>query len=332
MLSRDLGGIQQAYLDYYQALTKLDYEVINISSWRAKINSKQSNSIKLPSLVSWCFLSKIYLFLLCLIYKPDVIIAHGGRAINFTSAAKPRRVKSIGVAHNYTFKRLKKCNYVIAITEHIKQYMINNGYDSSKIFTLPNMISIQKKYKKRQWHNEVVIGSYGRFVEQKGYNYLLESIALLHRQGKKVKLILGGEGADESSLKKQACQLGIKNIVIFYGWVNDKESFFDKIDIFCLPSIHEPFGIVLLEAMEHSIPIISTKCEGPQEILEHEKDGLLVDIESANDIANSVSYWLENPDNGTECAKQAYNKLLANYDINTVNNKLAAIIEKCCPN
>ena len=86
MVSRDLGGIQQAYLDYNEALENAGHIVINISSAYAQINDQLTDSIKLPTLTSWCIISKIYLRILIAIYRPDVIIGHGGRAINFAAA------------------------------------------------------------------------------------------------------------------------------------------------------------------------------------------------------------------------------------------------------
>lgn len=326
MVSRELGGIQQAYLDYSEALENDGYEVINISSVYAKINDQLNNSIKLPTLTSWCILSKIYLRILMAIYRPDVVIAHGGRAINFVSALKSKYVKLIGVAHNYSYKRLKKCDYVIVITNHLKQYMISNGYDSTKIFQISNMIRINAKYKESEFHKPVVIGSYGRFVKQKGYEYLLEAISILKNRSYNIRLLLGGGGEDEGQLMNKAKEIGIDDITVFSGWIRDREKFFSEIDIFCLPSIHEPFGIVLLEAMEYSKPIVSTKCEGPNEILDHNVDALLASVNSAEDLAAKLADFLDNPEKAKNCAKFAYSKLCLKYDIKIISKELGTTI------
>ncbi len=328
MVSRDLGGIQQAYLDYNEALENDGHEVINISSAYAQINDQLSDSIKLPTLTSWCIISKIYLRILVAIYKPDVIIAHGGRAINFAAALNPRSVKLIGVAHNYSYKRLAKCDYVIVITDHLRQYMTSNGYDSTRIFQIPNMLRINLKYKESEFHKPVVIGSYGRFVKQKGYEYLLEAVALLKNRGYAVRLVLGGSGEDKRQLMNKAKKIGIDNITVFPGWIKDKERFFEEIDIFCLPSIHEPFGIVLLEAMEYSKPIVSTKCEGPTEILNHDVDALLAAVNSSEDLADKLADFIDNPQKAKDCAKLSYSKLCLKYDIKIVSKHLGKALVK----
>ena len=62
----------------------------------------------------------------------------------------------------------------------------------------------------------------------------------------------------------------------FSGWINNKQEFFSKIDIFCQPSHFEPFGLTIIEAMSYGKAVISTKCDGPVEILNtNKKNGIL---------------------------------------------------------
>lgn len=326
MVSVDLGGIQQAYLDYSEALNIQGHEVINISSKNAEINKHLPGSIKLPSFTSWCLVSKLYLWILARFYKPDIMIAHGGRAINYAKSSVPKTVKLIGVAHNYTYQRLKRCDYVIVMTDHLKQYMIENGYKESNLFKIPNMLRVYKKYKKKKFHNTVVIGSYGRFVEQKGYEYLLKAVSILQKKGYSCKLIIGGEGEDKDKLKNLSLDLGIEDKVSFIGWVDNQSKFFDDIDIFCLPSIEEPFGIVLLEAMEHSTLIVSTKCAGPKEIFDNEKGAFLADIKSSESLADKLAEAIDNKDSADLITSISYKNLIDNYDIKKISDKLNQVI------
>jgi glycosyltransferase involved in cell wall biosynthesis len=57
-------------------------------------------------------------------------------------------------------------------------------------------------------------------------------------------LLIGGAGPLEIQLRKLARGLNIDKNVEFIGWINDKESFFKTVDIFCIPSVFETFGIV----------------------------------------------------------------------------------------
>lgn len=325
MLARNLGGTQQSFVDYSSALIMQGHEVINVTSLFAKINPKIKNKaplIQLPNLFSWCFISKIYLRILISIYKPDLILAHGNRAINFAYSFKPNWVPLIGIAHNYQTKRLKKCDYIISITDVLIDYLITHGFDRKKIFHVPNMTTINQEYKEKDYRSQIIIGSFGRFVAKKGFNYLIEAIFLLKSKGYNVKLLLGGGGEEEAVLKKQVVDMNLSKQVKFLGWIENKDKFFAEIDIFCLPSTSEPFGIILLEAMERSTPIVATKSGGPAEILRDKKDALLTEIKSSADIADKLALLIQNENLGKSLSCAAYLRLVQNYDIKVVSKKL----------
>ncbi|MDG1436971.1 MAG: glycosyltransferase family 4 protein [Rickettsiaceae bacterium] len=328
MMSRDLGGIQQAYADYSDALKMQGHEVINITSIFALINRKSPARHSLLNLAPWCFLSRLYLWLLVVIYKPDLIICHGNRAISFSIYHKLKDIPIIGVAHNYSYKYLRKCDYVFTVTSKLKEYLIEQGFDAKRLMIVPNMVKIQKKYKTPIYRKPVIIGSFGRFVTKKGFTYLIEAIKLLNQNGCQVKLILGGDGKNKHSLVKQVQDLRLANDVIFHGWVTDKKQFFSKIDLFCLPSIEEPFGIILLEAMEYSKPIVATKSGGPEEIIRNSIDGLLAEAGSSVDLADKLQAVISNQSNTENLTKSAYNRLHDSYDIKVVSIKLSSILNK----
>jgi glycosyltransferase involved in cell wall biosynthesis len=324
MLCRGLGGTEQAYRDYSEALGQAGVDVINVSSSRAAINTVQTDSLKLINLVPWCLISKLQLHFLIRRYKPDLLIAHGGRAIKFAAASKPKRVKLVGVTHLYKERYLKKSDYLIAITEHLKQYMQGHGYEGDKIFVVPNMIHLQTPYLPFpiSGKNSFVIGSYGRFCKQKGFETLIQSLSLLRKRGYAAKLVLGGGGDLEHTLKQQVAALGFEDVVTFVGWVTDKEAFFKAIDFFCLPSFGEAFGIALLEAMAHSKPIVASNVSGPSEILSHETDALLAEPASPQDLADKLAEYMDHPEKAAVFADKAYEKVRDTYEIAKVSQRL----------
>ena len=181
MMSRDLGGIQQSFLDYSITLTKEGHEVIDITSSFAKINGKLPGSIKLPNLFQWCVFSKIYLRILIAMYKPDILLAHGGRAISFAHSLKPSSIPLIGIAHNYKTKRLKKCDYIISVTNILIDYLANRGFNRKKIFHVPNMSKVAHNYREKQYKKPIIIGSFGRFVAKKGFLRMVKPSTIFSR-------------------------------------------------------------------------------------------------------------------------------------------------------
>ncbi|MFY9589903.1 glycosyltransferase family 4 protein [Rickettsia endosymbiont of Halotydeus destructor] len=324
MLSRDLGGIQQAFLDYSFALKLQKVEVINVTSFGAKINALlSSKSFKLLNLAPIDFFSCLILKYIIYKTKADIIIAHGNRAINFSRFAKPKRIPLIGVAHNYSLKGLKKCDYVIALTEHMKSYLLKNNFIGLKIFLLPNMINIKKDFvSNKQYRNPIVIGMIARFVPKKGTDFFIKGMHILKDKGYKFKAIIGGDGEERDKLLTLTHKLGLTDCVSFTGWVEDKDKFFDELDIFCLPSLHEPFGIILLEAMETSLPVVSFNTEGPNEILTHRKEGLICKKNNINDLAEEIIYLIDHPNEAQKFSEAAYLRLKENYNIKSLSKRL----------
>ena len=346
MMSRDLGGIQQSFVDYSDALALCGDEVINISSIGAKINSRHARKYSLPNLAPWCVFSKLYLKILTILLKPDIIICHGNRAISFASEFRfgifDKNIPIVGVAHNYSYKHLKKCDYVIALTENLQEHLVARGIASKQILRIPNMARVGREYKQKEFSSPaagspeaglpVVIGSFGRFVAKKGFVYLIEAINILKQNGHDVRLVLGGSGQDREMLKEKVQELKLEGEVSIEGWVTDKDAFFQQMDIFCLPSVVEPFGIILLEAMEHSKPIIATKSGGPEEVIRDNVDGLLARVESSEDLARKIEQLIMDQDLAHRLARSGYLRLKENYDINIVaknlSNSLNRLIKK----
>lgn len=339
MLSRDLGGVQQAFLDYALALQSQNLEITNITSLYAKINASLDSlqrGCKLPNLGPWDPLSVFGLMLELRLHKPDVIIAHGNRAISFAlkariiSLAGQKKPVIVGVAHNYSTKWLQKCDYIIVLTNHMKQYLLNLGVPDYKLQHIPNMINLSNDAllparKNQGTQSTLVIGTFARFVKKKAIDLFLESLAILKSKGYQFKAIIGGDGEERKALMDLAVKFKLTEQVKFTGWVQDKQKFFSEIDIFCLPSKHEPFGIILLEAMASGVPIVSTKTEGPIEILTHKQDALLAEIDAA-DLADKIAYIIENMDKAKTYTNNAYLRLTQNYVIDVVSQKLAKFL------
>ncbi|HJD63302.1 MAG TPA: glycosyltransferase family 4 protein [Rickettsia endosymbiont of Degeeriella rufa] len=327
MLSRDLGGIQQAFLDYNTALKMHNIDVINITSYKAKINSFISKSFKLPNLLSFDLISILILKYIIYKTKPDIIIAHGNRAINFSKFAKTSNIRLIGIAHNYSLKGLLKCDFVIALTHHMKEHLLKNKFSESKIFILPNMINITKKFTpNKSYKKPVVIGVLARFVAKKGVDVFINAIKIIQDKNYEIQAVIGGNGDEQDNITALVNKLNLQNKISFAGWVNDKDKFFEQIDIFCFPSLHEPFGIILLEAMENSLPIVSTGTEGPGEILKHMQDGLICKAGSAEDLAEKIAYLIDHPQKAKELSQKAYLKLTQTYNIKIISDKLVTLL------
>jgi len=157
------------------------------------------------------------------------------------------------------------------------------------------VLQIKEKYK-----NKIIIFSLGRLVYYKGFEYLIDSAKYLTD---KYVILIGGNGPLKDSLYKKIIKNRLESKVKFLGRVEDDElgSYYEACDIYCLPSIvkSEAFGIVQIEAMSFSKPIVATKIDGSG-------------VDWVN--KNHVSGVNVNPKNSRELAV-AFNELMSNDDI-----------------
>lgn len=337
MFAKGLGGIEQAFLDYTRALVLAKHEVVCVIQPKAKIESDllqlqkdfpATITIKRIPNLGWWDISTM-LCLECVVRKTtaDIVIAHGNRPTSlFKLGCRKNGVKLVSVAHNYKVKPLLKADYILSITNDLKDFIVSKGFDESKIHIIPNMITISKEDRKNKFQGFAeppTIGVIARFVKKKGVDVFLMACSALKSQGLDFNVIIAGGGEEASNLQASRDEYSLTDRVRFIGWVKDKNEFYNNIDIFCLPSHHEPFGIVLLEAMVKSKPIVSTESEGPLEILEDRKDGLLVEVGHAGKMAIALKEVLEDKKLARKIANAGHKKVLEKYAIEEVSKLLS---------
>ncbi|MFS2161637.1 glycosyltransferase [Pseudomonas sp. Pseusp122] len=114
-----------------------------------------------------------------------------------------------------------------------------------------------------------VVGNVGRLHPDKDQATLLRGFArALPDLPANSQLVILGKGRLEERLKQLALELGIGAQVLFPGQIPDARRLFKAFDVFALSSDHEPFGMVLLEAMAAGVPVIATSCGGAREVVE----------------------------------------------------------------
>ena len=182
------------------------------------------------------------------------------------------------------------------------------GEYRDKIEVIPNGINLEEfdiKLSKEECrdklglpHDKKIILFFGNIVAYKGPHILLKAFSRVKNHFKDVKLVFAGRGEMEKELTESAVEMGIKNDVLFTGYVDEelKPFYYKSADIFCLPSITmaEAFGIVNLEAMACGIPVISSKLGGIPDVINDKKTGLLVKPGNVESLENAVTFLLEN--------------------------------------
>lgn len=150
----------------------------------------------------------------------------------------------------------------------------------------------------------------GGLIGRKGLDLLLPALQMTSED---IKLIIVGEGIEEQPLKTQVEELGLKERVTFRGFLEGRElnECYENSDVFILPTREDCYGLVILEAMCASLPVISSKyADGAFDIMEPGVHGAIVDPYQSEEMAAAITKMFENEDELIEMQKACYQRAL----------------------
>jgi len=165
--------------------------------------------------------------------------------------------------------------------------VVHNPIDIERIQTLLSRQPVSHPFFEHPGHGFVLVTA-GRLTRQKNTALLIKAMALV-RHTLPASLIVLGQGELEAELKALVQALGLEDAVDFVGFQENPFAWMRRAGAFILSSSWEGFGIVLAEAMACGTPVISTDCPaGPNEIITHRANGLLVPMEDAVALSEAI--------------------------------------------
>ena len=189
---------------------------------------------------------------------------------------------------------------VIAVSQFTKDTLIQQyGVPADKIQVIYNAVEPppERRLAAEEFSiakDEKVVLFMGRLTMQKGPEYFLTAARKVLELMNDVKFIVAGDGDLARQTVELAATFGIAHKVLFTGFLRglDVERIFQIADLFVMPSVSEPFGIVPLEAIARNVPTIISKQSGVSEVLRH---ALKVDFWDTNELANKIVAVLRHP-------------------------------------
>nr|WP_238336960.1 glycosyltransferase family 4 protein [Carnobacterium inhibens] len=160
-------------------------------------------------------------------------------------------------------------------------------------------------------NNKVKLLFVGRLVESKGIENLIEVLPMLNRNDFELNVI--GEGYLLNDLIKKVQLLGLQNKVFFRGYLEGEAllKYYRESNIFILPSLSEPYGLVMLEAMCNSLSIIcSDYVDSHPDLIEHNLNGLIYNPLDNLDFEKKINYLLNNKGLIEKMGNESYKKAL----------------------
>jgi len=199
----------------------------------------------------------------------------------------------------------RRCDGIVVKSQFMKRELKAwYGVNTDNVFVIPNGVDYER-YSKVQRTPEVlarlgnpdgrkiVIMFCGRLVRMKNVRFLLRAFARMELNHNCVLAIVG-DGEERSALETEADELGVRGNVKFLGYTEQVEEFLASADIFVLPSLYEPFGNALIEAMAAALPSVALKPDmqkirtASDEILENGVTGSLVSGEDSAELSRTL--------------------------------------------
>jgi glycosyltransferase involved in cell wall biosynthesis len=215
-------------------------------------------------------------------------------------------------------------------------FAVHNAVDTA-VFAPVNAAAGREQMRRRLGIGDDVplIGCIARLMRWKGQGTLLESFAEVRRSVPNAQLVLAGSPADSAPdgvgdyrdyLLRRTTALGLEGAVSLPGFLppSDMPAFYGALDVVAHPSMEEPFGLAIVEAMACERPVVAIDGGGVPEIITSGVDGLLVPAEEPDAMARAVVRLLKDRDTGRQLATRGRAHVLDRF---TPDKQAAAMLD-----
>ena len=227
---------------------------------------------------------------------------------------------------------LKKAQFIVVQSSYmIKSLSRDYNIDERKMEYLPYPVTVKGQSKKKSFNKTgPVLLAVGRVDDnRKNFFSLLEAVRFAIKKLPRTRLRIAGDVISNSNLLKVCHKLGLSPFVNFLGKISGEELSreYENADIFVLTPRQEGLGIVYLEAMSYGLPIVTTKCGGPEGIVINGVNGYLVDQDNPKAFSDAIEMVWSSKDRYRELSSQAKNYILENHNSKKFNRRFIEILQ-----
>ncbi|MEF9953319.1 MAG: glycosyltransferase family 4 protein [Clostridium sp.] len=285
---------------------------------------------------------------ICIDNSVDIITSHGGRG-NFISffLKKTYKAKYITVIHSdyesdykgnsyktFLYTKINKMalksfdNY-IAVSESFKNLLVSRGFNEDKIFTIYNGIDTDEKLSnlsREEIINKYSLPVFDRYISMvarlhpiKGHKDFFDGLEIISHKLQNTGILLVGDGDYQESLKEYIKNKNIENNIVFLGFITP-DDIYKLSDFTILTSHSESFPLVILESGLYNKTVIATNVGGIGEIIKDNYNGLLVEPRNPSNIAEAVSYLIDNENDRENMASQLHKDVLEKFSVRALGD------------
>ncbi len=225
-------------------------------------------------------------------FDPDIIQYWMGRAGTF--AERGRAINIGWYGGYYKLARFKACDFHIGLTEDLIRHIKDQGVDLARtrlIHTYAEFAPTKptSRASLETPENAPLLLALARLHPKKGLDIALKALVKIPD----AYLWIAGDGPLKEELIKLTHSLGLTQRVRFLGWRDDRGALLAAADICIFPSRYEPFGTVTVDAWAAGTPLVATAAAGPKAYIKTEENGLLVDIDDSDGLAQALTRLLK---------------------------------------
>ena len=238
--------------------------------------------------------------------------------------------------HRWLAEFMQKCQHIIIPSESMRDILVRDYGLHERYSVIPTGTDLEPFLNadgkalrsEKGWQDETVLISVGRLAPEKNWDTLIRAFAKACEKHPSIRLVLIGDGNARPSLETLASELGVTDRVTFTGALPFGEipRYLKAADVFAFASVTETQGLVTIEAMAAGLPVVAVDGPGTHEIVEHGKQGFLVENDS-DALAKGLHKLLSDPQRLKRLSNQALKKART-FDVNQLSNQLLGVYEQ----
>jgi glycosyltransferase involved in cell wall biosynthesis len=152
-----------------------------------------------------------------------------------------------------------------------------------------------------------------RFRPVKGHEAALKAAQILINKKIKFKLIFAGEGTEKIKIVQLVEKWKLSNYIVILPGIDDVKALIELADFMIIPSLFEPFGLTSIEGASAGKPVIASRVGGLVEIIRDLETGLLIQPNAPEELANTIQFLLENPEEKSRMGRNAKERYRENF-------------------
>jgi glycosyltransferase involved in cell wall biosynthesis len=173
-----------------------------------------------------------------------------------------------------------------------------------------------------------VVGTAGPLEASKGLPYFLGAAQRVLAADVAAEFVIAGAGPEEENLRRLTRELGISEHVTFVPNVLDLTTSLSAMDVFCLPSLRQGLGTIMLEAMSLGRPVIATGVDGVYSVVKDNETGLVVPPSNSEQLAQRILELLRDPIRARQIGNNARQMVQRDFSVDRMMRDTVEVYQK----